>query len=84
MVSCQLTCNVILPALTSYTATLAQIGSLVEETLGGIDRDLTSDLSKSKLNLITGMQRYARAHVPDRSIKMSLTASSAKHLIGQM
>uniref|UniRef100_A0A093V8C7 Cell pattern formation-associated protein stuA n=1 Tax=Talaromyces marneffei PM1 TaxID=1077442 RepID=A0A093V8C7_TALMA len=29
-------------------ATLAQIGSLVEETLGGIDRDLTSDLSKKQ------------------------------------
>ncbi|KAH8705932.1 putative apses transcription factor [Talaromyces proteolyticus] len=29
-------------------ATLAQIGTLVEETLGGIDRNLTSDLSKKQ------------------------------------
>ncbi|KAL1964392.1 hypothetical protein VTN77DRAFT_6950 [Rasamsonia byssochlamydoides] len=29
-------------------ATLAQIGALVEETLGGIDRDLTSELSKKQ------------------------------------
>lgn len=31
-----------------FIATLAQIGSLVEETLGGIDRDLTSELSKKQ------------------------------------
>lgn len=29
-------------------ATLSQIGTLVEETLGGIDRDLTSELSKKQ------------------------------------